>query len=94
MTLNREEIEAAFVDMDEPDVLLMDGFDKAFIGYSQRNNNEPLLAVYSRSLMIDVLVERDGMTSEEAMEYIDFNCVGAWVGENTPIIVMPLEILR
>jgi hypothetical protein len=53
MTLNREEIEAAFVDM-----------------------------------------ERDGMTSEEAMEYIDYNCVGAWVGENTPIIVMPLEILR
>ena len=76
--------------MDELDVLLMDGFDEAFIGYSQRNNNEPLLAVYSWSLMVDVLVERDGMTSEEAMEYIDFNCVGAWVGENTPIIVMPI----
>lgn len=91
MTATREEIEAAFVDMDEPDVLLMDGFDEAFIGYSQRNNNEPLLAVYSWSLMVDVLVERDGMTSEEAAEYVDFNCVGAWVGDRTPIIVMLLK---
>jgi hypothetical protein len=41
--------------------------------------------------MIEVLMERDGMDDETAMEYIDFNCVGAWMGEKTPIIVMPIE---
>ena len=71
------------------DVLLMDGFDDAIIGYSQRIN-DPILAVYSWDLMIKVLMERDGMSDEEAMEYIDFNCLGAWVGEQTPIIVLPL----
>lgn len=67
----------------------MDGFDDAIIGYSQRIN-DPILAVYSWDLMVKILMERDGMSDEEAMEYIDFNCLGAWVGEQTPIIVLPL----
>lgn len=70
-------------------VLLCDGFDDAIIGFSQRIN-EPLLAVYSYDKMTEVLIERDGMTYEDATEYLDFNVVGAWVGEKTPIIVTGL----
>lgn len=84
----REEISEKFKEMDES-VLLMDGFDEAFIGWSQRIN-EPILAVYSWDLMMQVCIDRDGMTDEEAEEYISYNCIGAWVGEQTPIIVMPL----
>ena len=84
----REEISEKFEEMGET-VLLMDGFDEAFIGWSQRMN-EPKLAVYSWDLMMKVCVDRDGMTDEEAEDYISFNCLGAWVGEQTPIIVMPL----
>lgn len=73
----------------EEDILVMDGFDDAIIGYSQRIN-DPTLAVYSWELMVKILMERDGMSDEEAMEYIDYNCLGAWVGERTPIIVLPL----
>jgi hypothetical protein len=69
--------------------LLMDGFDEALIGFSQRIN-EPLLAVYSWEKMMDICIERDGMDDEEAEEYISYNCIGAWVGEQTPIIVMPV----
>jgi hypothetical protein len=53
--------------------------------------NNPTLAVYSWEKMMSVCMERDGMTSEQAEEYISFNCLGAWVGEGTPIIVLPLE---
>lgn len=84
----REAIHEALVEMDES-ALLMDGFDEAFIGFSRRGN-EPVLACYSYDRMIEVLVERDSMDYDEAMEYVDFNCVGAWMGERTPIIVMPL----
>jgi hypothetical protein len=70
--------------------LLMDGFDEALIGFSQRIN-EPFLAVYSWKKMMDVCMDRDKMTYEEAEEYISYNCIGAWVGEQTPIIVMPVE---
>jgi hypothetical protein len=41
--------------------------------------------------MVGVLIERDGMEYEDAVEYISYNCMGAWVGERTPIIVVPLE---
>lgn len=71
--------------------MLMDNFDEALIGFSQRIN-EPLLAVYSWQKMVDLCVNRDKMSFEEAEEYIDYNCIGAWIGDQTPIIVMPLEL--
>ena len=89
ITKIRKRINDFFIERDE-DVLLMDGFDEAFIGYSQRIN-EPILAVYSWEKMVDVCTKRDGMTYDEATEYIEYNCIGAWVGERTPIIVMPFE---
>lgn len=84
--LTRDDIEALLEDMGES-TLLMDGFDGAFIGFSRRLN-EPYLAVYDYDKMLAICVERDGMNEEDAMEYVDFNCVGAWVGELTPIIVV------
>lgn len=89
ITKLRKRINDFFIERDE-NILLMDGFDEAFIGYSQRIN-EPMLAVYSWKKMVDVCVKRDGMTDDEATEYIEYNCIGAWVGERTPIIVMPFE---
>jgi hypothetical protein len=83
----RADIQQALEEMDES-TLLMDGFDEAFIGWSRRIN-EPLLAVYSYDGLIKVCTERDGMSFDEAVEYVDFNVAGAWVGEQTPIIVMP-----
>lgn len=85
MTITRQDISSMFEEMGES-VLLMDGFEDAFIGYSQRIN-EPVLAVYSRTKMVDVLMTRDGMSDDDAEEFIEYNCVGAWVGEQTPIIV-------
>ena len=32
-------------------------------------------------------MEKEGWTHEEAVEWMDFNVVGAWVGETTPIFV-------
>ena len=85
----RNNINQALEQMGE-NALLMDGFDEAIIGFSQRIN-EPVLAVYSFEKMMAVCMKRDGMTDEEAEEYISYNCIGAWVGEKTPIIVMPFN---
>ena len=87
-TVTRQDIQDALESRGES-VLLCDGFDEAFIGLSQRIN-EPLLAVYSYEKMVDVLMKRDGMDYDEATDYLDFNVLGAWVGEQTPIIVTSL----
>ena len=70
----------------DEEIMIMDGFDDAFIGTSQRCG-QPRLAVYSWAKMVEILMDRDGMELEEAIEYIDYNCIGAWMGELTPIIV-------
>ena len=66
-----------------PEALLADGFEDALIGVGQQFNKT--LAVYDRQRCIEILMERDGMSDEEAVEYFEFNLTGACVGENTPI---------
>jgi hypothetical protein len=41
--------------------------------------------------MLQILVDRDGMDVEEADEYISYNCLGAWMGELTPVILFENE---
>ncbi len=73
-------------------MLLADGFEGAFIGVATRCG-QPTLAVYSAHKCIKLLVERDGMTHEEAMEYFEYNTEGAWLGDRTPIFVIMKDLL-
>ena len=89
MIVNKEELEQALSVIDE-EIMVMDGFEEAFIGLSLRCG-QPTLATYSWEKMVDVLMDKDGMEYDEAVEYISYNCLGAWMGEITPSIVLPLE---
>ena len=66
-----------------------DGFDEAKIGIaSVWNGNERVeVLVYDSEKMVEQLMTRDGMSDEEAIEYIDFNIEGAYIGKDTPVIV-------
>jgi len=79
----RKEIDDLCDELGLEDILLADGYDEAFIGFVQRFGL-PLSALYDRNLYIRLLVERDGMTEEDAEEYFEFNVAGAYVGETTP----------
>ena len=59
------------------------GFDEAVIG-SDYNQGR---AVYSIERIIQILITRDGMSMDEAIEYFDFNIGGSYVGEMTPVYV-------
>jgi len=37
--------------------------------------------------VIGILMDRDGMSEDDAVEFFDFNVLGAYVGERTPIFV-------
>ncbi|MEB3319807.1 MAG: hypothetical protein VKI63_02570 [Cyanobium sp.] len=71
----------------DDEVLFADGFEDAFLGISEPQPGRPSVAVYSFLKCVDVLMERDGMSEPEAVEFMDFNVTGAWVGERTPIFV-------
>ena len=68
----------------EEEFLQADGFDAALLGVVSDFNAEVRLA-YSRTKCIKILMERDGMSDEEANEHFDFNVAGAYVGEKTPV---------
>lgn len=73
-----------------PEALLADGFEQAFIGPAHRCG-QPTLAAYSRDRAIQLLVVRDGMSHEEAEEFFEFNVVGSWAGPHTPIWISESE---
>ena len=64
--------------------------EEAFIGLGEQFSNPPI-AVYDREKCIEILA-RD-MTYEEAVEYFEFNVIGAWVGEQTPMFLTKGEDL-
>ena len=41
--------------------------------------------LYTKDQIVKTLVERDGMTPDEAVEFFNFNIECAYVGEYTPI---------
>jgi len=70
-----------------PEMLFADGFDEALIGTGDRFGFSGPVAVYDMDKCFEILVVRDGMEYEEAVEYFEFNVIGAWVGDGTPIFV-------
>jgi hypothetical protein len=69
-----------------PEALVCDGFDEAILGMAERINLGPVVA-YDVEKILQIMVERDGMTYEEAQEFFDYNIIGAWMGEFTPIFI-------
>lgn len=65
------------------ETLFADGYDDAVIGYIERVG-KPVMVVYATDIIIDILINRDGMTEEEAVEFFETNIKGSWVGEGTP----------
>jgi hypothetical protein len=61
------------------DILLADGFNDALLGISSKN-----IAIYDVDKCITIL-EKQGMSQDDAVEYFYFNVEGSYVGEQTPI---------
>lgn len=68
------------------EVLLADGFEAAFIGVGIQFSGQPV-AIYDEDLCIKQLMDRDGMSLEDAVEFFTFNVAGAWVGPQTPVFM-------
>ena len=73
-------------------MLLADGFEKAFVGEAMRYGFDEQVAAYDYDACIEVLMSRDGMSHEDAVEFFDYNVIGGWVGEQTPVFVRKLPL--
>lgn len=67
-----------------------DGYDNALVGVASvwdTSGNQEERLVYSGEAILTILIHRDGMSYEEAMEFISFNIERAYIGPLTPIVV-------
>ena len=71
-------------------MLKIDDHDNAMVGiaFVWRNNTQVAVYVYDAEIICNNLMDQ-GMTEEEAREYVGYNIEGAYVGDDTPIIVWP-----
>ena len=60
-----------------------EGFDDAIIGIEPNTQQ----IIYDRDKMISIAVEDMEMDHQEAIEYLEYNVWGAYVGEFTPIYI-------
>lgn len=65
-------------------------YDPCLVGIGYRFNDGPL-AVYDINKVLKVLQTRDGMSVEGSEEFFQFNIVGSWAGDGTPMFIEPLE---
>lgn len=79
----REELIAELAEKN-PDALLADGFEEALLWLT---NSEPYRAVYSTPKCIQILMDRDGMSHEDAIEFFEFNVIGSYLGKGTPVFL-------
>lgn len=72
------------------DVLLLDSYsyDDALIGVTEDGR-----AVYDFNKMVAWLMETEGFSQEEAIEWIEYNTIRAlpYMGPEAPIIMYPIE---
>ena len=65
--------------------LFIDEFDAAFVGFGWQFNAGPI-ATYDQDLVMEILMA-DGTSEEDALEHFNFNIIGGYVGERTPIFL-------
>lgn len=83
ITMNNRD---ALADIDD-DILIADGFDEAIVGVAYAANDNVYVALYDLDKCLSILVQRDGMTLDEADEYFQFNVIRSlvYLGDRAPI---------
>lgn len=71
-----------------------DGFDKAILGatLTWQEGERVTVLVYEGDRLAKILKERDGMGWDEALDFIDFNLEGGYIGKDTPLILWELPV--
>ena len=72
-------------------VILADGFELGFLGCGYSYSGS--YAIYNLGTCIEILMQRDGMSFDDAEEFIEYNVIGAFVGDRMPVFLVPMKEL-
>ena len=65
-------------------------FEEAKLGIMRRAGQDSV-TVYDYDRCVAVLMRKEGWTDEEAEEWMEYNVLGVWLGDETPAFVVTNE---
>ena len=65
-------------------------FEEAKLGIMRRAGQDSV-TVYDYDRCVAVLMRKEGWTDEEAEEWMEYNVLGSWMGDETPAFVVTNE---
>jgi hypothetical protein len=72
----------------EEDIMLADGFESALIGFSLDSPASRMRAIYDYDKAITALLRNnDEWHWDDAVEWMDYNVLGSYVGDTTPLFL-------
>lgn len=74
---------------EDENLIVYNGLDDAFLGVGYIFNRA--ITCYDKEKIITILMDRDCMTYDEAIEFFEFNIAGLYAGERTPFILERVE---
>lgn len=66
-----------------PDSIILDGLDDAFVGVVESAGERPV-ALYDQRKILEILVNEDGMKYDQAVDHFYYNIYGQKVGAGSP----------
>lgn len=85
----REQVEEQLKE-ENPTALFADGYDDAIIGI-QRRCGSPAVVAYDYNKVIEIIMESGGISQGDAEELFEFNVIGAWMGNGTPVFIERID---
>ena len=72
---------------DYPDLLVLEPsyFDAAIVGLAQRIGMDTIC--YDKEKVLEILMKEEEMSYEDAVEHFEYNIIGSWVGNSTPVFL-------
>ena len=81
---NEEELEIIYHD---EEVVVLNGFESAFLGFAERYDFSGAVAVYDKSVILRILMNEHALSESGAEDFFESNVLGSWVGAGTPVFV-------
>lgn len=85
--MTAEALSNLLAELSDEGPVVLEGFDSCVIGTAERFGLGGRVLAYDYEACVELLMVRDGMDRDGAIEYLDFNVLGAWFGEGTPVFV-------
>jgi len=70
-----------------PEAMIMPGYDDCILGVALQFG-KPSCIAYDKDKVIQKLMRGEGMSAEDAHDWFDYNMLGSYVGETTPVFIM------